>query len=343
MRTRSTKHREPARETRRLRNHSLKNQKRNSPAPQKPRRTVDANERIQDDLHKIYTNVKSIPSYSSKIAQFLRRNETSSLHKQIRKNFKRRRTIAYYPYDLCMVDLAFYNSPSFVHANGGNKYILVFIDVFTKMCYVESMKDKNAITTLLALENIFRRLPDIPKHIVTDDGTEFYNKYVNDFFEKNCVVHYSLRGRHKAAVAERMIKTMKGRLEKYFWQNKTKRYVDVLQQIIDNYNQTPHRSIGMAPILVNFDNRKEVFEKLYPNRQDKLPPRLKVGDKVRIAQEKTIFEKGYTRNWSIALYSIVSAESRGGVDYYKIEDQYGNILHRQRYYYELNLIEKDDN
>ena len=297
----------------------------------------------QEDLNRIYNNVNSIPSYSSKIAQFLRQNETSSLHKQVRKNFKRRKIIAYYPYDLCMADLAFYNSPSYVHANGGTKYILVFIDVFTKMCYVEPMKDKNAITTLLALEKIFRRLPDMPKHLVTDDGTEFYNKYVHDFLENHCVVHYSLRGRHKAAVAERMIQTMKGRLEKYFWQNKTKRYIDVLQQIIDNYNRTPHRSIGMAPITVNFNNRKAVFEKLYPNRYDKLPPRLNVGDKVRIAKEKTIFEKGYKRSWSIELYTIVSAKSRGGVDYYIIQDEYGNILPRQRYYYELNFVERNDN
>ena len=153
-----------------------------------------------------------------------------------------------------MADLAFYNSRDYAHANGGIKYILVFIDVFTKMCYVEPMKDKNAITTLMALENIFRRLPDVPKHFITDDGTEFYNKYVNDFLETQSVIHYSLRGRHKASVAERMIKTMKGRLEKYFWHNKSKRYVDILQQVIDNYNRTPHRSIGMAPVSVNFEN-----------------------------------------------------------------------------------------
>ena len=124
-----------------------------------PHRIVVAEETRQDEIHRLYANVKSAPSYSSKIADFLRQHETSSLHKRIRKKFKRRKTIAYYPYDVCMADLAFYNSRDFVYANGGIKYILVFIDVFTKMCYVEVMKDKNALTTLLALENIFRKLP----------------------------------------------------------------------------------------------------------------------------------------------------------------------------------------
>ena len=242
-----------------------------------------------------------------------------------------------------MADLAFYTSPDYVHANGGFKYILVFIDVFSKMCFVEPMKDKNGLTTLLALENIIKQLPETPNQVVTDDGTEFYNHQVQALFNEYGIRHYSIRGPHKAAVAERMIQTLRGRLEKYFWENKTKRYVDVLQQTVDNYNKTPHRSIGMSPISVNLKNRPEVFKKLYPNYNDYYIPRLSVGDKVRIAKTKTIFEKGYKRNWSIELYTIISAKSRGGVDYYKVEDEDGNVLPRQRYYHELNLVERYDN
>ena len=242
-----------------------------------------------------------------------------------------------------MADLAFYNDPAYVHANGGVKYILVFIDVFSKMCYVEPMKNKLGLTTLLALDIIIRRLPVTPNQIITDVGTEFYNHHVQKLFKENGIVHYSLRGPHKASVAERMIQTLKGRLEKYFWQNKTKRYVDVLQQIVDNYNKTPHRSIGMAPNKVNRSNIDEVFKKMYKNARIKTEPRLAIGDRVRIAKLKTIFEKGYTRRWSIELYTIVSAKSRGGVDYYKVKDDNGNILPRQRYYFELNLVKRNDN
>ena len=348
MKTRSTRNQEPSlREARRIRreNRQTENQptSQQQPVQQRQRLTVVNGEQRQDDFHKIYSNVKSIPSYSSKITAFLRQNETSSLHKPIRKNFKRRKTIAYYPYELCMADVAFYNSPSYVHANGGVTYILVFIDVFTKMCYVEPMKDKEALSSVVALENILRRLPDLPKYLATDKGTEFTNRDVQNLFAEKGIIHYILQGKHKASVAERMIRTLKGRLEKYFWQNKTKRYVDVLQQIVYNYNHTPHRSIGMAPVMVNFKNRKDVFDKLFPNYHDRLPPRLHVGDLVRIPEDKTIFEKGYTRSWSIELYTIVSAKSRGGIDFYKVQDAAGNILPRERYYYQLNLVKRNDN
>ena len=295
----------------------------------------------QDAIDQIYSDVKSIPNYSSKILEFLRQNETSSVHKRIIRKFRRRQTIAHYPYDLCMADLAFYTGPGMAHANNGNKYILVFIDVFTKMCYVEPMKNKEALTTLIAFEKILRRLPYTPNHVITDVGTEFYNFHVQKLFEENGIIHYSLRGPHKASVAERMIQTLKGRLEKYFWKNKTKRYLDVLHTIVDNYNKTPHRSIGMAPIKVNRSNTEQVFKKLYKDYAIKTDPRLRVGDKVRIARLKTLFEKGYTRRWSLELYSIVSAKSRGGVDYYKVADENGNILPRQRYYFELNLVQRN--
>ena len=241
-----------------------------------------------------------------------------------------------------MADLAFFTGPGMAKANSGFKYSLVFIDVFSKMCYVEPMKDKHALTTLVAFEKIFRRLPFTPNHIITDVGTEFYNWQVQKLFTENGIVHYSLRGQHKASVAERMIQTLKGRLEKYFWKNKTKRYLDVLQTIVDNYNRTPHRSIGMAPVKVNRSNTEQVFKKMYKDYPIKTDPRLRVGDKVRIARLKTIFEKGYTRRWSEELFTIVSAKSRGGVDYYKVADENGNTLPRQRYYFELNLVERND-
>ena len=242
-----------------------------------------------------------------------------------------------------MVDLAFYNSADYVKANGGSHIIMVFIDVFSKMCYVEVMKDKSGLNTMIALEKIIKRLPVTPNQIISDAGTEFYNFHVQQLFKQYGIVHYSLRGKHKASVAERMIQTLKGRLEKYFWNKKTKEYVNVIQQIVLNYNNTPHRSIGMAPSAVNSTNTNKVFKKMYKNAINPTIPRLKVGDTVRIAKLKTIFEKGYTRKWSLELYRIVSAKALGGVDFYKVEDENNIILPRQRYYYELNLVKRDDN
>ena len=91
-------------------------------------------------------------------------------------------------------------------------------------------------------------MKEIPQYFVTDNGLEYYDQRVRKMYDRLGIRHYSITGTHKAAIAERFIRTIKGRLEKYFWKTKKKRWVDVLQNFIDNYNKTYHRFIKMAPI-----------------------------------------------------------------------------------------------
>lgn len=286
--------------------------------------------------------MKSIPNYSSKIAEFLRQNKTSSLFKPVRRKFPRRRIKTYFPYQMCMSDTINYRQYA-MPENKNYKYIMVLIDVFSKMAYASPMKRINELDASLAMENILKQLPEIPQYIVTDMGTEYYNSKMSALFERFGIKHYSIRGRHKACVAERFIRTLKSRLEKYFWANRTRKWIDVLDQFIENYNSTYHRSIRMAPKNVSESNRRQVFRTLYPKIKDDTPPRLSKGDRVRILRQKNIFEKGYTRNWSEEIYTITQALAESGVDFYRISDSSGNLLPRHKYYWELNLVSKNVN
>ena len=220
------------------------------------------------------------------------------------------------------------------------KYIMVAIDVFSKKAWAQPMKSMDQMDASIAMDIIIDRMPEIPQTIITDMGTEFYNKMMNSLFLRLGIKHYSIRGRHKASVAERFIRTLKSRFQKYFWTNKTTNWTAVLDQFVDNYNNTYHRSIKMAPNDVNEDNRAVVYKNLYPQTEDKAQPRLHVGDRVRLIREKQIFKKGYTRNWSTDIYIITKAFTQGSVDYYKIADLDGNQLPRAKYYWQLNLVSK---
>ena len=292
------------------------------------------------DLNEIYHNVKSIPNYSSKIRDFLRENQTSSLFKPVRHNFPRRRIKTYFPFQMIMSDTINYRKYA-KPTNHNFKYIMVAIDVFSKKAWAAPLKRLNDFDSTIAMESILKKIPEIPQTIITDKGTEYYNSKMGALFDRYGIKHYSIRGRHKACVAERFIRTLKSRLEKYFWANRTHRWVDILDQFIRNYNATYHRSIKMAPDQVNESNRSQVFKTLYPKLKDNTPPRLSKGDRVRILRQKNIFEKGYTRNWSEEIYLIVEALSESGVDFYKIADQEGNILPRHKYYWQLNLVSKN--
>ena len=94
----------------------------------------------------------------------------------------------------------------------------------------------------------------------------------------------------------------------------------------------------MTPNEVTWENRKEVFKLMYPDIDDIIKCKLKVGDKVRVALYKDIFQKGYTQNWSNEIFTIVKVSQRGGVCWYKIADQSGKKYPKSKYYYDLNLV-----
>ena len=140
--------------------------------------------------------------------------------------------------------------------------------------------------------------------------------------------HYSIptKTKWKASQAERVIRTLKSRLQKYFVTNKTKKWVDIIQKIAADYNKTPHSSHGLPPLDVDHTNRDEVYKKLYPSIKLQTVCRLKVGDKVRKIIEKDIFEKGYKANWSEEIYTITKVKQADGVCWYYLEDLEGQQL-----------------
>ena len=123
---------------------------------------------------------------------------------------------------------------------------------------------------------------------------------------------------------------MKSRIQKYFVKNKTKRWIDILQNVVDDYNKTPHSAHGFPPQDVDSENREIVYKKLYPNFNLRTVCKLSVGDKVRKILQKDIFEKGYQANWSEEIYIISKVKQSDGVCWYYLEDlegtkQKGNI------------------
>ena len=76
-------------------------------------------------------------------------------------------------------------------------------------------------------------------------------------------------------------------------------YFDALDDIVNKYNNTVHRTIKMKPIDVTSDSFVEYNEG--PNKKN---PKFKVGDYVKISKYKNIFAKGYAPNWSEEIFLV---------------------------------------
>ena len=90
----------------------------------------------------------------------------------------------------------------------------------------------------------------IPKCIPSDEGTEFIGQKVQRVFKNFGVHHFVTQNEVKANYAERAIKTIKGKIYKFFTHKQTHHYIDILQDVTGAYNNSVHRSIGMAPAKV---------------------------------------------------------------------------------------------
>ena len=90
-----------------------------------------------------------------------------------------------------------------------------------------------------------------------------------------------------------------------------------MKQIVEDYNNTPHRIIGRAPSSVTFQNSAEVYKKMFGDIHLKVIPKLSKGDKVRLLIEKNIFDKGYTENWTEEIYRIKDVQQQAGVVWYR--------------------------
>ena len=132
-----------------------------------------------------------------------------------------------------------------------------------------------------------------PDKIWVDKGSEFYNRSMKSWLQDNDIVMYATHNEGKSVVDERFIKTLKKKNYKYMTSISKNVYIDKLDDIVNEYNNTYHRAIKMKSINVK-DN---IYINIGKEVNDK-DPKFKDSDHVRISKYKNIFAKDYIPNWS---------------------------------------------
>ena len=110
---------------------------------------------------------------------------------------------------------------------------------------------------------------------------------------------YSIHNEGKSVVAKRFIRTLKNKTYKYMTSISKNVYIDKLDHIVNEYNNTYHRTIKMKLIDVKENTDINIDKEV--NEKD---PKFKVDDHVRISKYRSIFAKGYTPNCSEEIFVI---------------------------------------
>jgi len=259
------------------------------------------------------------------------------LHQPARKTFPRRKIISLFKDDLWQADLI--DIQLYSKNNRGYKFILIVIDTYTKFVWVQALKNKSAKQVTQGMRNILK--VNHPKLLQTDNGTEFYNKQFQNLMTKYNIKHYSTYSGIKAAIAERVIQTIKNRIYKKFTATGSYNWYNSISNIIHKYNNTIHRTIKCTPheARMNTNNIKLNTNKIKTISIQK--SKYKIDDRVRISKYKHVFSKGYTPNWTTEIFTISKILPTNPVTY-KLKDESNNTIHGCFYGQEIKLTNFPD-
>lgn len=227
------------------------------------------------------------------------------------------------PIGYYQADLAFY--PKYKAVNKGYWIMLCVIEIPTRKAYIVPLKDKNDKTILQA----FKTLKLTMKAITTDNGSEFINKLVEDYFKEHDVIHYlaQVDDHHKMAIVERFNRTIKNYLRKIFTADKSYVWYDKIVDVVYNYNHTFHSGINAEPANITEKRIEDLRgHAISHNMQTFANNGLSIGDSIRVRNKKNKFEKE-GEQFGVNIYKIHAVDGYK----YQVENPKTNTVLKKLY------------
>lgn len=263
----------------------------------------------------------------------------NELFKPARKNFERRKIVVKSIDDLLELDLM--DMQQISKENDSYRYILAGINCFSKKGFAIPIKNKTAATVAEATKQLLALSKTNFKNVHTDKGSEFrgaFQKLMTDTGQN----HYFSHSEMKAAICERFIRTLKQRIYKKMALRGNWRYIDVLDDIVKDYNNTKHRTIKMAPNEVNKKNEKRLLNTVFNYKRPVVKTKFKVGDTVRVSKKNFVFQKGYFPSWSTELFIVHKVNPKYPPTYILSNFDGSEVIQGQFYEFELQKTKNKD-
>ena len=267
-----------------------------------------------------------------------------TLHRPVRYKFRRRKVIVSGPYDQFQVDLV--DVSNYASENKDVRFLLCCIDVFSKYAWVRALKRKSANVVSEAFENILNSsdMNRLPIFVQSDKGSEFRGKSFQKLLKDKKIKFFTSENDDiKAQICERFQRTLQTMIHRHMTATRSSKYLETLPLLVKTYNATEHRSIGMAPRDVSFENSETIWNRIYNLDKDRgkgikeSTQRLEKGATVRMSKTRAVFDRGYSGKWSIQIY-VIHKILKTTPTTYKLKDQAGESIDGSFYHEELQKV-----
>lgn len=226
-----------------------------------------------------------------------------------------------------LMDMAGTNNTYPTQMNRGFRYVMCVIDVFTRKAFVRPLKTKNDTDVLENFEKIIKQIQKEAKksgkneydNIVIDSDNEssFKSRNFRKFCKENNIIQVFVKpsDTRGKGVVERFNLTLRRMMLVYTTYKESKNWIDILDSLVDLYNNKEHSTIQMTPNEATEEKNKEAIREILTQRTEQAERKvgdIPLGTKVRILNNKTLVDKKTTQNWSPETYVV---ESREGNNY----------------------------
>ena len=210
------------------------------------------------------------------------------------------------PIGYYQMDLTFY--PKFGAKNRNYTVMLNAIEIPTRKGYIIPLKSKTEDNIAGAIKKLLTLVDNKMKAVTTDNGSEFLNKSVQQIFKDNRIKHYTCQvgDHHIMGMIERFNRTIKNYLRRYFTSHKTYNWIDIIDDILYNYNHSYHSSIESEPVNMNIQKiNRARSDAIQFNSYVRDALKIKVNDLVRVKLNQDKFDKE-GEHWTKSTYVVVS-------------------------------------
>lgn len=143
---------------------------------------------------------------------------------------------------------------------------------------------------------------------------------------------------------ERFNRTIKNKIYQQFSLRGNYKWLDILPELVDEYNRSRHRTIKMAPKEVDSDNEQQLLDTVY-NYKRIIPAKnnikFRIGDHIRLSKYKNVFAKGYLPNWTTEIFTVKKIQYTDPITYL-LSDWEGNDIKGGVYAEEMQKVKYPD-
>ena len=195
------------------------------------------------------------------VREWLKTQDTYTRYKPIVRKHKFQRTFVKDLAEQIQLDLV--DMGKYKNKNKGYYWKLTVVEILSRYAFTIPVyrKDNKNMTKAfdLLLDKFKTRFGKYPDVAQFDEGNDFYNVGVRNLLKSHGINYFSTKSDKKAAIVERFNRTLKTMMWKYFYSRGTYNWIDILDELTKNYNNTKHSSILMKPVDINRFNKDLVW------------------------------------------------------------------------------------